>query len=89
MCIMGKLIDKCSDEKVKMAVMVARQIWHRRNNLVFSGKFMSPESLVKTAKDQLEAFTLANQHARIQGPRVRREPYIPWTRLPLGVIKVN
>jgi hypothetical protein len=86
---MRRLIDKCSAEEVKMAVMVARQIWHRRNYMVFGGKFMSPKLLVKTAEDQLEAFTSANQHIRTQGTGVRREHYIPWTKPPLGVIKVN
>jgi ribonuclease HI len=89
MFVMGRLIDKCTDEEVQMAVMVARQIWHRRNNMVFGGKFTSPKLLVKTAKDQLEAFISANQYARTQATRVRREPYIPWTKPPLGVIKVN
>jgi hypothetical protein len=87
--IMGSLIDKCSNEELQMAILAARLIWHRRNSLVFDGKFMSPQMLLQTAKDQLESFNAANQHVRPQGQGTRRELHIPWTKPSLGYIKVN
>jgi hypothetical protein len=37
MGIMEWLLDTCSVEEVQMATLVARQIWHRRNAVVFGG----------------------------------------------------
>ena len=49
------LIEKFTEEEMQLMVGVARQIWLRRNAVVFGGEFLSPGALVKQASDQLEA----------------------------------
>jgi ribonuclease HI len=89
MSVMGILIERCSAEEIQLAVLVARQIWNRRNSMVFSRKFTSPKVLVRTATDQLGAFMSANQHVRAQSSGNRREPQPQWTKPPQGFAKVN
>jgi ribonuclease HI len=89
MSVMGSLIDKCSDEEVELAVLVARQIWHRRNNMVFGGKFTGPKILVKTASDQAGSLYSGESTYKAQGVDARRIPHTPWSKPPPGVIKVN
>jgi ribonuclease HI len=89
MSVMDILIGRCSVEEVQLAVLVARQIWHRRNNMIFNGKFTSPKVLVKTVVDQLGAFTSATQNVRTQPSGNGREHHTHWTKPPQGVVKVN
>jgi hypothetical protein len=56
MGIMQWLMDKCTDEEIQMVTLVARQIWHRRNSVVFGGTFSSPQVLLRVAKDQYDVF---------------------------------
>jgi hypothetical protein len=89
MSIMEQLLSKCSTEEVQLAVLVARQIWHRRNSVVFSGSFKSPKEILQMAKDQLEVFNMVNQPISKEGPGTRRTTISLWTKPPPGVLKTN
>ena len=89
MSIMERLIDKCSVEEIQLAVLVAPQIWHRRNSVVFGGRFTSPKVILQTTKDQLEVFNKVNHPVRKQGSGTRRAANSSWTKPPLGVLKTN
>jgi hypothetical protein len=89
MSVMGILFERYSVEEIQLAVLVARQIWHRRNSMVFSRKFMSPKVMVRTVSDQLGAFISANQHIRAQPLGNRRVPPSHWTKPPQGFVKIN
>jgi hypothetical protein len=49
-------------EEVQLGVIVARQIWHRRNQVVFGGRFTSPKEILTTAQSQLESVCMVEQH---------------------------
>jgi exonuclease III len=89
MGIMEWLLDTCSVEEVQMAILVARQIWHRRNAVVFGGVFSSPKALLRVAQDQHKIFTMvAKPHGRqVVGPS--KMSATPWQKPPEGIIKVN
>jgi hypothetical protein len=53
------MADKLNAEELQMMVGVARQIWLRRNAVVFGGEFLAPGVLVKQAHDQLAAWRKA------------------------------
>jgi hypothetical protein len=44
--IFVKLASKLSEEELQLAAGVARQIWMRRNSVVFGGEFLSPSTMV-------------------------------------------
>jgi hypothetical protein len=41
------LLEKLNEEEMQLMVGVARQIWLKRNVVVFGGEFLSPSALVK------------------------------------------
>jgi hypothetical protein len=53
------LLEMLNEEEMQLMVGVERQIWLRRNAVVFGGEFLSPGALVKQASDQLEAWRKA------------------------------
>jgi serine protease inhibitor ecotin len=54
--IIAFLARKLDDEELQLAIVVARLIWLRCNNMVFGGKFMSPVQILETAVSQMESF---------------------------------
>ena len=65
-----------------MATLVARQIWHRWNSVVFGGMFSSPKALLRVVKEQYRVFIMVSKHNGRQGqvPQRRRQPHgkNPW-----------
>ena len=59
MSMMEYLLEWCMAEEVQLGVIVARQIWHRRNKVVFGGKFISPKEIITTSQSQLESVCVA------------------------------
>jgi hypothetical protein len=87
--LIGTLMERLSMEEMQEMVTVARLIWLRRNKFVFDGEFTSPDALVRTAYEQLEAYNQAEL-------RLHRNDSIPtapvnevWQKPPIGSIKVN
>jgi ribonuclease HI len=83
------LADKLNEEELQMMAGVARQIWLRRNAVVFEGEFLTPGVLVKQASDQLEAWRKAEESRRLGNPSCSRPRSMGWQRPPFGVIKLN
>ena len=55
-----RLAERLSVEELRMFGFVARQIWLRRNDVVFSGDLKSPERIVQAARLQMEQFDQAS-----------------------------
>jgi hypothetical protein len=77
-------------DDLQFFVVVARQIWLRRNSFVFGGDFISPSTVICQAKDQMKAFLLAEQ-MRLSGRLCPRQPQrdLFWVPPLYGVIKIN
>jgi hypothetical protein len=58
--ILDKLSQSLCEEEMHLMVTLARQLWLRRNNVIFEGDFQPPSSFVRLARDQVEAFDDAN-----------------------------
>ena len=86
---MEYLLERCDPEEVQLAVLVARQIWHRRNAVIFGGKFTSPKAIIQTAEDQLETFNSVESHRATTNPLSRRTDTSCWKPPPMGVLKSN
>jgi ribonuclease HI len=78
-----------NEEEMHLMVTVARQIWLRRNKMVFEGEFQSPSALVRLARDQVEAFDNATR--RLSDPQERDSATVEnaWEKPPNGVVKIN
>jgi ribonuclease HI len=83
------MADKLTAEELQMMVGVARQIWLRRNAVVFGGEFLAPGVLVKQAHDQLAAWRKAEDSRRIGSPLCSRPRSMGWQRPPAGALKFN
>jgi hypothetical protein len=73
--LLEKLLQRLDVEEMQLMVTVARQIWLRRNSVIFWGEFLAPSTLVRMAKEQMEAY---NETERKTGettpcPRQRRD----------------
>jgi hypothetical protein len=84
-----KLFDTLEEEDLLLVSCLARQIWLRRNSIVFGGTLSSPTHMVKSTMDFLTEFHAAQllpptaSVARTQSVRQL------WRRPPEGVVKVN
>jgi hypothetical protein len=49
--IFENLAAKLTEEDLQLAAMVARQIWLRRNTVVFGGELISSSTVIRQATD--------------------------------------
>jgi hypothetical protein len=52
--IMEKLMERLDVDQMILVATVARQIWFRRNSVVFGGEMVPPVMVMQRAKDQVE-----------------------------------
>ena len=53
--ILEKLMERLDANQMHIVAMVARQIWLRRNVVIFGGEFLGPSSLIRRAMEQIDA----------------------------------
>jgi hypothetical protein len=85
--IMEKLMERLDPDQMHLIVTVARQIWLRRNSIVFGGDMIAPSDLVRRARDQVEAVVQAAVRTRPTAAVSR--PIAGWLPPPVGHVKVN
>lgn len=56
-----KLVARLDDDQMHFVATVARQIWLRRNPMIFWGEFLDPASVMHRAKAQVDAVLVAEQ----------------------------
>jgi hypothetical protein len=87
--ILRRLFDRLTVEDCDKVACVARQIWLRRNKLVFEGEFTHPKKVFQIAIDQLEFYTKVSQEvvckAKVKQPTTEGK----WQPPPRGTMKVN
>jgi hypothetical protein len=85
--VMEKLMERLDSDQMHMVVIVARQIWLRRNSMVFGGDMVAPSDLVRRAREQVEAV----DHAAIKTNLtvVVSRPTPGWLPPPVGHVNVN
>ena len=66
MGIFLKLHNRFGEEDMQLIATISRQIWLCRNKWVFYGIFTPPTQVVRSARDQIEAFSSADQSRREQ-----------------------
>jgi hypothetical protein len=87
--IMAQLMERLDDEQMCLVATVARQIWFRRNSIVFGGDMVSPVMVVRRAKHQVEAFCNVAQRHIIPNAGSAHYSVVQWMTPPEGVVKIN
>jgi ribonuclease HI len=87
--VMEKLLARLDDDQMQLVGTVARQIWFRRNSIVFGGKMVAPGVVVQRAKDQVEAWCSATKRTIIPPAITAHHSAVTWTRPSDGFVKVN
>jgi hypothetical protein len=54
------VIGRCNAEKLEIAAILARNIWLRRNTIVYEGAFKHPSTMLRDVNTSLEEFHKAN-----------------------------
>jgi hypothetical protein len=87
-----QLFDRLVGKDFQRFGFVARQLWFRRNKVIFDDEFLSPARVNQTATTQLEDFNLAEVTqaqtreaiTTVGVPRITR-----WKKPKVGVVKIN
>jgi ribonuclease HI len=87
--ILQKLFDRLEVEDCGKVACIARQVWLRRNKMIFEGVFTYLRKVFQTATDQLEFYLQVSQDVNCKG----REKHPPanerWKTPPKGIMKLN
>jgi ribonuclease HI len=83
------LWQKLEADDLQRMVLVARQIWLRRNKVVFGGEFLAPAFIVGLADSQLENHKKAVQGRRVGELRQLVQRGVLWKPPDEGTIKIN
>ncbi|KAE8056184.1 hypothetical protein FH972_012976 [Carpinus fangiana] len=74
--VLEKLMERVEANQMHLIVTVARQIWLRRNSVVFGGAMVAPSDLVQFAREQFEA--VCNAAVKPNPAVVVSSPIIVW-----------
>ncbi|KAF5476174.1 hypothetical protein F2P56_007909 [Juglans regia] len=87
---MEKLLGKVDKTELSEIATVMRSLWLRRNEFCYEGLFKSPSQMLRTAKEELHEFEMAQQKliANSQGNNIERRNQV-WQRPKENYIKVN
>ncbi|XP_059441702.1 uncharacterized protein LOC132174001 [Corylus avellana] len=87
--IMAQLMERLDAEQLQLMAVIARQIWLRRNSVVFGGDLTHPRILIHWAKDQVDNWCkFNNRRPKREVSQAQVSPVV-WTKPPLGYVKVN
>lgn len=84
-----KLLERLEAPEFEQVACIPRQIWLRRNKLMFEEAFIPPKKVVQTAVEQLEFHTKVAQGV-IGGMRKKSQQVVEvWKAPPMGTMKLN
>jgi hypothetical protein len=88
--LFAAMAEKLDPGELQMFSVIARELWLRRNNLVFGGALTAPSVVIKNAKEKVEAYEEAEAW-RSKGTLRECTPtsHPAWTKPPEGFLKVN
>lgn len=87
--IILRLRERLTEEDFDLMACLARQIWLRRNKMVFEDKFSHPKLVFKAACDQLEFHKQACQGVQGVSQLTRATGEVTWQPPPRGISKLN
>ncbi|XP_059462103.1 uncharacterized protein LOC132191108 [Corylus avellana] len=87
--ILLKVGQGLDEDERHLMVTVARSIWLRRNKLVFEGIFQAPATVVRSAREQVEALDNVTRRHSVPSPRSIAREEVVWKKPPQGMVKIN
>jgi hypothetical protein len=87
--IMEKLMERLDDDQMVLVATVSRQIWFRRNSVIFGGDMVPPDLVMQRAKDQMEMWCSMSQRQVTPAVNTAQPLVVTWPKLPEGYVKIN
>lgn len=87
--ILLKVGQGLDEDERHLMVTVARSIWLRRNKLVFEGIFQAPATVVRSAREQVEALDNVTRRHSVPSPRSIAREEVVRKKPPQGMVKIN
>jgi ribonuclease HI len=87
--ILSGIKSRCAIEEVELFAIIARRIWHRRNEVVHGGDFRHPMQMVREAITTLKEFQRANQPGGTQHDVSENRGEDNWKPPPVNTLKIN
>jgi hypothetical protein len=87
-----RLVERLSEDELRLLVYMAQQIWFRWNDFVFNGEFRPPEKLVQVARLQMEQYdqaTASKDKEDLDMGNTCNRIQVRWKKPPVGVVKLN
>jgi hypothetical protein len=87
--VLMKLMDKLEVKDFELVVVIARQIWLRRNKLVFEGEFTPLKRVFTIASDQLGFRRQVTDGKKHETHGSRQQDVVSWKPPARGMVKLN
>jgi ribonuclease HI len=87
--LIERVLEHLEEGEVQTFAYVARQVWFRRNKMVFDDEFASPAAVNRLSTEQKELFSLAENRPSRKRPSDTTPSVIKWERPPVGWLKMN
>jgi hypothetical protein len=87
--LVERLMARLDENQMHLVATVARQIWLRRNSVVFEGDFLNPASLMRRAQARVEACLQAANKREVREVQSSSLACVNWTKPDWGRVKVN
>jgi hypothetical protein len=82
-------MEKLEKEEVELVACDARQLWLRRNKMVFGEELLPPIKVIQVAQTQVENFTNAEQRLNRVFPFTTMLAETNWKRPPEDFVKAS
>jgi hypothetical protein len=66
--IFTRLMERLTYEEMRLVAFIVRQIWFKRNDVVFKGEFKPPGNLIQATRTQLEQYDQAAEKRKKVNP---------------------
>lgn len=83
------MMDRCNDLSLALFVGISRRIWLRRNEVIFGGPFVHPNTIVQQAVQAKEKFCVVVAGNTHQFPFTEAMARTTWKALPTDCLKAN
>jgi hypothetical protein len=83
------LMARLDADHMQLVATVARQIWLRRNVVIFCGGILDPTSLIRRATEQVDPCNKVGQRSAVSDMIPRSSPITVWEKPCQGLVKIN
>lgn len=87
--IIEKMLERLGADQMQLVATTARLLWLRQNGVIYGGEFLDPPTMLRRAKEQVEACDEGTQRRNGREERPRHAVTVIWQIPRSGIIKLN